>query len=93
MTDDHVGSAVLVELALLVSASQVGEGSAAVVHNLVGAHDQPEEASVHLHTGLRLVHVTDLALFIASADVLSEEVWVDGVHNLQRVTCEQRNLR
>jgi hypothetical protein len=37
--------------------------------------------------------VTDLALFIASADVLSEEVWVDGVHNLQRVTYEQRNLR
>ena len=88
-----MGCAILVELALLVSATQVGKSSAAVVHDLVGAHDQAEEVSVHLHTGLRLVHVTDLALFIASADVLSEEVWVDGVHNLQRVTCEQRNLR
>ena len=80
-----MGCAILVELALLVSATQVGKSSAAVVHDLVGAHDQAEEPGVHLHTGLRLVHVADLALFIASANVLSEELWVDGVHNLQRL--------
>ena len=73
-------------VALLVSPSEVSKRPTSVVHDLIRTHDQVVQACLHLHAGLSLVHVPDLALLVARADVLLEETRVDGVHDLQGCT-------
>ena len=52
------------------------------MHNLVRTHDKTKEISINLHTGLCFVHMPNFSLFISIANILSEELWVDCVHNL-----------
>ena len=68
-------------LALAVP-GQVGQRLAPVVHNLVRALDEVVQELVHLEGLLVLVEVAHFALLVAKADVLGEEVVVDGVHDL-----------
>jgi len=58
------------------------------VNDLVGLHDQVVEAWLYLHLSLVLVTVSNLSLFIPEADVLREEVRVNGVDDLH---CKDMN--
>jgi hypothetical protein len=70
--------------ALLALPAEVAEGLASVVNDLAGALDELMDEGHYIHRLLVLVEVTGLALFIAEADVLCKEAWINSVHDLEK---------
>jgi hypothetical protein len=69
---------------LLALATKVAESLASVVNVLAGALDELMDEGHYIHRLLVLVEVTGLALFIAEADVLCKEAWINSVDDLVR---------
>ena len=63
------------------------------MHDLAGALDEVVDEGHYLHRLLVLVEVTGLALLVAVADVLFEEAWVDGFHDLETKVMGLKHLR